>query len=97
MSSTGIIFNDQMDDFDVPGEFSGNNLGNLLEPGKRPKSSATPTIITDQSGKVKLVVGAAGGAMIPSATLHVSSSIDFINSLQVDVNLKKLVASTQSI
>lgn len=72
MESTGIIFNNEMDDFIVPGEFPGNDVGNLLQPGKRPKSSATPTIITDQSGKVRLVVGAAGGQKIPSGTLHVS-------------------------
>lgn len=73
MKSTGIIFNNQMNDFDVRGEFSDHDrIGNLLQPGKRPKSSATPTIITDLSGKVKLVVGAAGGVKIPSGTLHVS-------------------------
>lgn len=47
--STGIVLNNEMDDFSMPG----NNTGhvpppaplNLIRPGKRPLSSMTPTIV----------------------------------------------------
>ncbi len=45
---------------------------NYVEPGKRPQSSTTPTIIVDPSGRVKMVVGASGGSRITTAVAQVS-------------------------
>lgn len=45
-------------------------LHDLLAPGKRPLSSMSPTIVT-QDGNVYLVVGASGGSRIITATLQV--------------------------
>ncbi|KAH8396126.1 hypothetical protein KR222_003724, partial [Zaprionus bogoriensis] len=60
---TGIILNDQMDDFvSLPA-----NTANCLRPGKRPMASSCPSIVLDEKGDVQLVVGAAGGSRIPSA------------------------------
>jgi gamma-glutamyltranspeptidase/glutathione hydrolase len=73
--STGIILNDQMDDFaiapDTPNAFRliGNDR-NAVAPNKRPLSSMAPTIVID-GGKVKLAVGGAGGPTIISGTLQV--------------------------
>jgi gamma-glutamyltranspeptidase/glutathione hydrolase len=73
---TGIVLNDQMDDFSVapgvPNAFGlVGNAQNAIAPGKRPLSSMTPTIAFDSDGKVRVVVGAAGGPRIISATLQV--------------------------
>jgi gamma-glutamyltranspeptidase/glutathione hydrolase len=73
---TGIVLNDQMDDFSltpgVPNAFGliGNEQ-NAVAPKKRPLSSMTPTIVVDANGQVKVVVGAAGGPTIISATAEV--------------------------
>jgi gamma-glutamyltranspeptidase/glutathione hydrolase len=73
---TGIVLNDQMDDFSltpgVPNAFGliGNEQ-NAVAGGKRPLSSMTPTIAVDGAGQVKVVVGAAGGPTIISATAQV--------------------------
>jgi gamma-glutamyltranspeptidase/glutathione hydrolase len=72
--STGVVLNDQMDDFslvpDVPNAFGlvGKDK-NLIQPGKRPLSSMTPTIVLE-GDKVKLAVGGAGGPTIISGTLQ---------------------------
>lgn len=73
---TGILLNDQMDDFaaqpGVPNAFGliGNDQ-NAVAAGKRPLSSMTPTIALDGTGRVRVVVGAAGGPTIISSTIQV--------------------------
>ena len=72
---TGIVLNDQMDDFAIqPGVPNGFGLvgstPNAVAPNKRPLSSMSPTIVLD-GDDVRAVVGAAGGPTIISATAQV--------------------------
>jgi gamma-glutamyltranspeptidase/glutathione hydrolase len=71
---TGVLLNNEMDDFTVKlGE--GNLFGlvqgeqNLIEPGKRPLSSMSPTIVV-REGKPVMVLGTQGGSRIISAVVH---------------------------
>ncbi|KAJ9464920.1 Gamma-glutamyltranspeptidase 1 [Diplonema papillatum] len=72
--STGIILNNEMDDFSQPGR--NNSFGyppspsNYIAPGKRPLSSMAPTLIV-ADGRVVQCVGAAGGSRIITATAQV--------------------------
>lgn len=71
----GFPLNNQMDDFLTrPGTPNAFGLvqseRNLPAPGKRPLSSMSPTIVVQESGRVELAVGAAGGPKIISATLQ---------------------------
>ncbi len=59
---------------------------NLLSAGKRPLSSMCPSIITDSSGKVKLVLGSSGGMKITTAVATVA-----IRHLWLNENLKQAI------
>jgi gamma-glutamyltranspeptidase/glutathione hydrolase len=79
---TGIVLNNEMDDFAIHPEVGNvygliGNDANSLKPGKRPLSSMSPTIIL-RGNRPELVVGAAGGPRIITATLQtIVNILDF--------------------
>ncbi len=90
----GFLLNDEMDDFaaqpGVPNMFGlvGGDA-NAIEPGKRPLSSMTPTIIT-KDGKLLMVVGAPGGSRITTGVTEVILDVlDFGMNPQQAVDLPR--------
>jgi gamma-glutamyltranspeptidase/glutathione hydrolase len=83
----GFLLNNEMDDFaSKPG--SPNMFGlvqgenNAIQPGKRPLSSMTPTMIL-KDGKLFMTAGAPGGSRISTAVLQVILNVvDFGMSVQ---------------
>ncbi|CAN3364412.1 glutathione hydrolase proenzyme [Diutina catenulata] len=73
-NTTGIILNNEMDDFSMPKTSNAFNLTpsiyNFIRSHKRPLSSTTPTIIATVDGRPEMVIGAAGGSRIPTAVLQ---------------------------
>lgn len=73
-SKTGIILNDEMDDFSIPGKVNVYGIPpsevNFIRPGKRPMSSMAPSIIVNSQGDVELVIGSAGGSRITTSIVH---------------------------
>ncbi|KAG0183232.1 hypothetical protein DFQ28_000102 [Apophysomyces sp. BC1034] len=71
---TGIILNNEMDDFSIPGQPNAFDLYpskmNYIAPGKRPLSSMSPTIV-ERDGMFELAVGGSGGSKIISSVLNV--------------------------
>ena len=72
----GFCLNNEMDDFTtVRGQANAFGLvqsdRNLPEPGKRPLSSMSPTIVLDAEGGVVAVAGASGGPRIITGTMQV--------------------------
>ncbi|MBB3173218.1 gamma-glutamyltranspeptidase/glutathione hydrolase [Endobacter medicaginis] len=77
--STGIVMNDEMDDFTArPG--TPNMFGlvqgeaNAIAPGKTPVSSMSPTILS-KDGHVVMSIGSPGGSRIPTITLEVIMNV----------------------
>ena len=79
---TGVVLNNQMDDFSIqPGVSNFFGLigaeANAVAAGKRPLSSMSPTLVL-KDGKPILALGAAGGPTIISQTLlAIIHTIDF--------------------
>ncbi|MBK8249868.1 MAG: gamma-glutamyltransferase [Gemmatimonadetes bacterium] len=76
LKNVGFFMNDEMDDFaTAPGKPNMFGLvqyeANAIAPGKRMLSAMSPTIVLDPQGELLLVVGAAGGPRIITATSQV--------------------------
>ncbi|KAJ3324532.1 Dynein heavy chain 1, axonemal, partial [Blyttiomyces sp. JEL0837] len=77
----GIILNDEMDDFSIPGVPNAFGLApspyNFIHPFKRPLSSCVPVMV-EKDGEIEIVSGASGGSRIITSTLqNIVSMMDF--------------------
>jgi gamma-glutamyltranspeptidase/glutathione hydrolase len=96
-AGTGILLNDEMDDFSAKpgapnmyGLVEGEN--NAIAPGKRPLSSMTPTLVT-RDGQLVLVIGTPGGSHIPTAILQTMVNlIDYRMSITEAVDAPRIHA-----
>ena len=77
--NTGFFLNNEMDDFTskagTPNMFGlVQGVANGIEPGKRPLSSVSPSIVL-HGGHVAMVLGAPGGSRIPTEVLTVLQGV----------------------
>jgi len=83
----GISLNNEMDDFTTrPGEPNAyglvQGLGNRVQPGKRPLSSMSPTLV-EKDGKIVMTLGAAGGPWIISSVIQTIYRV-LVTGLDID-------------
>lgn len=90
VSGAGFLLNNEMDDFAIKagvpnlyGLIGGD--ANAVEPGKRPLSSMSPSIVL-KNGKLFLVVGSPGGSRIITTVLQV-----ILNVIDFDMNVREAV------
>jgi len=95
-SGTGILMNDELDDFAPPNSGSAKSSGNTqapangLAPGKTPLSSMTPTILT-KDNKPVLILGTPGGRRIITTVLQtILNVIDFQMNIQEAVDAPRI-------
>ena len=65
MEARGMILNNAQENFTRLDSISPGARVNQMEPDKRPRSSMAPSLAFDGRGRLRLVLGAAGGSAIP--------------------------------
>ncbi|XP_075542024.1 scoloptoxin SSD14-like isoform X2 [Dermacentor variabilis] len=75
-TSSGVILNNQMDDFSTPGMSNSYDIyptrPNFIEPRKRPLSSMVPSVFVESNGDAVLALGGTGGSKITTAVALVA-------------------------
>lgn len=85
----GFIMNDEMDDFDAE-----TGTANEVQPGKRPMSSMSPTIVL-KDGKPVMTIGAPGSQRIISGIVQVISNVlDFNMDIQDAISSPRIHAGS---
>lgn len=86
----GFLLNNELTDFSFkPRDAQGQAIANRVEPGKRPRSSMSPTLVFDKAtGEVLMSAGSPGGAFIIHYTAKVlHGALQWGLSPQAAVNL----------
>ena len=93
IKGTGVLMNDEMDDFaarpgtpNIYGLIQGER--NKVEGGKRPLSSMTPTIVLTRDGNFWFATGARGGPRIISAVTQIVQNV-----IDYDMNLQEAISA----
>ena len=83
LMTRGFILNNQLTDFSFAAEDEdGVKIANRVQPGKRPRSSMSPTIVFDKEGAPLLIIGSPGGSRIIN---YVARSIVAVLDWNMDV------------
>jgi len=92
MTPDGFLLNNELTDFSfATHDDEGRPIANRVEPGKRPRSSMSPTIVL-QDGKPSLVVGSPGGSSIIGFVLQaIIANIDWGMDVQQAVSMPHML------
>lgn len=94
----GFLLNNQMTDFAREPAADGKPVANAIVPGRRPRSSMSPTMVLDENGDLVMVTGSPGGNSIPA---YVSKTIvgvlDWGMSAQEAVDFPNIVARGEKV
>ncbi|GAA0356802.1 gamma-glutamyltransferase [Bowmanella denitrificans] len=87
----GFLLNNQMTDFSFVPEVNRALVANRVEPGKRPRSSMSPTMVFNKQGELYLVVGSPGGSrIIDYVAQTLVGVLDWRLDIQQAINLPKI-------
>ncbi len=96
--AAGFLLNNEMTDFARAVPTDGSRLANAITPGRRPRSSMSPSMIFDDGGDLVMVTGSPGGNSIPA---YVSKTIvgvlDWGMSAQAAVDYPNIVARGETV
>jgi len=88
----GFLLNNELTDFSFRPEIDGRPVANRVEPGKRPRSSMSPSLVFDRDGHLLLAIGSPGGGRIISFTAQaLVGIIDWGLTPQQAIDLPRIV------
>lgn len=91
LMSGGFILNNELTDFSFRTNTDGKPIANALAPGKRPRSSMSPTIVLKE-GKPILVIGSPGGSRIIGFTAQtIIAHLDWGMDIQAAIDMPRRV------
>jgi gamma-glutamyltranspeptidase / glutathione hydrolase len=82
----GFLLNNELTDFNVPATPDGKHP-NVLEPGKRPRSSMSPTLVLS-NGVPLLALGSPGGATIITTVMQI-----LVNHVDLGMSIDEALAA----
>ena len=84
----GFILNNQLTDFSFDSKDANGPVANRVEPGKRPRSAMSPTIVFDKkSGRFVEAIGSPGGPLIINYVAKV-----LVGTLDWGLNMQQAIA-----
>jgi gamma-glutamyltranspeptidase/glutathione hydrolase len=96
--TNGFLLNNQLTDFTRPPTAGGKPVANAPGPGKRPRSSMSPTIVFDPRGDLFMVTGSPGGNSIIGYTAKtIFGVIELGRTAQQASALPNIVARGQTV
>lgn len=96
--TNGFLLNNQLTDFTRPPTLGGKPVANAPGPGKRPRSSMSPTIVFDAKGDLFMVTGSPGGNSIIGYTAKtIAAVIDWGMTAQQASAAPNIVARGQTV
>jgi gamma-glutamyltranspeptidase/glutathione hydrolase len=96
--ASGFFLNNELTDFSFRPTVGGKPVANAVAPGKRPRSSMSPTIVTDADGELVLVVGSPGGSDIIGFVARATIGIlDWNLPLQTALDLGNATARFEAV
>ena len=91
LMTDGFLLNNELTDFSFRTHRDGIPIANRLEPGKRPRSSMSPTIVM-KDGKPVLAIGSPGGSrIIGYVAKTIIAHLDWGMDIQQAISLPHLV------
>ncbi len=86
LMTRGFLLNNQLTDFSFRPNAGGGPVANRAGPGKRPRSSMSPTLVFDGEGRVVMAIGSPGGSRIIG---YVTKTL--IAALDWDMNIQDAI------
>jgi gamma-glutamyltranspeptidase/glutathione hydrolase len=88
----GFLINSQLTDFSFISKKNGKLVANHAAPGKRPRSSMSPTLVIDTNGKTVLAIGSPGGAhIIGYVAQTIIAALDWDMDIQSAVDMPHII------
>ncbi len=96
--TNGFLLNNELTDFTRPPTLNGKPVANAPGPGKRPRSSMSPTIVFDGAGEVFMITGSPGGnSIVGYVSKTLVAVLDWGRTAQEASALPNVVARGQTV